>query len=92
MILSELQVGKIDRSLFTEDCNFYFSPETIGDFSSSLGKLGEVKTVKASGEQLRGGMTFRKFEVTFGGGTSVVVTTYTTRDGKLEQFLVEGKT
>ena len=90
-ILSGLQAGKIDRSLFTEDCNFYFSRETMDDFSSSLGKLGEVMTVKQTGEQLRGGMTFRRFQVEFGGGTGVVVTTYTTADGKLEQFLVEGK-
>jgi D-alanyl-D-alanine carboxypeptidase len=90
-ILTELQQGKIDRGLFTADCNFYFSQETIGDFQSSLAPLGEVKTAAQRGEQLRGGMTFRNFNVEFGGGTSVVVTTYTTSDGKLEQFLVEGK-
>jgi len=90
-VLAGLQQGKIDRSLFTADGNFYFSAETIGDFQSSLGTLGEVKTVTQKGEQLRGGMTFRSFTVEFSGGTSVVVTTYTTTDGKLEQFLVEGK-
>lgn len=30
--------------------------------------------------------------VAFGGGVNVLVTTYTTTDGKLEQFLVEGRT
>jgi D-alanyl-D-alanine carboxypeptidase len=90
-ILTGLQQGKIDRSRFTADCNFYFSQETIGDFQNSLAPLGEVKSVAQRGEQLRGGMTFGSFTVEFGRGTSVVVTTYTTTDGKLEQFLVEGR-
>ncbi len=90
-ILSGLQQGKIDRSLFTADCNFYFSRETIGDFKSSLAPLGEVKMVMQHQEALRGGMTARGFEVVFAGGTSVMVSTYTTSDGKLEQFLVEGR-
>ncbi len=91
-VLAGLQQGKIDRSLFTADCNFYFSPETIGDFQTSLSPLGDVRTVTQMSEQLRGGMTFRTFMVAFGGGTNVLVTTYTTTDGKLEQFLVEGRT
>ncbi|WP_213805663.1 serine hydrolase domain-containing protein [Granulicella sp. dw_53] len=90
-VLTGLQQGKIDRGLFTADCNFYFTQETIGDFQSSLAPLGEVKTVTEGGESLRGGMTFRSFVVGFSGGTAVTVTTYTTSDGKLEQFLVEGK-
>jgi D-alanyl-D-alanine carboxypeptidase len=91
-VLAGLQQGKIDRSLFTANCNFYFSKETIGDFQSSLSPLGDVKAVAQTSEQLRGGMTFRAFMVAFGGGANVLVTTYTTMDGKLEQFLVEGRT
>ena len=90
-ILSGLQGSRIDRGLFTDDCNFYFSAETIADFASSLGKLGEVHAVKQVGEELRGGMTFRTFDVTFSDGINVRVTTYTTTAGKLEQFLVEAK-
>ncbi len=58
-ILSGLQQGKIDRSLFTPDCNFYFSKETIGDFQTSLSPLGDVRTVAQTSEQLRGGMSFK---------------------------------
>jgi hypothetical protein len=90
-VLAGLQQGRIDQGLLTADCSFYFSKETIGDFQSSLAPLGEVKIVTLGGEQLRGGMTFRNFTVTFAGGKSVTVTTYTTTDGKYEQFLVEGK-
>jgi CubicO group peptidase (beta-lactamase class C family) len=90
-ILARLQQGSIDRSLFTPDCNFYFSDETIGDFESSLAPLGEVRSVTQQREVLRGGMTARTFDVVFGDGTTVTVSTYMTADGKYEQFLVEAK-
>lgn len=87
-MLAGLQKGKIDTNLLTDDCKFYFSKETIGDFASSLGPLGEIKSVALQAELLRGGMTFRVFRVAFA-SKNVVLTTYTTADGKIEQFLVE---
>jgi hypothetical protein len=87
-MLDGLEQGKLDRSALTDDCSFYFSNETIADFQSSLKSLGSVTEVKQTREALRGGMTFRLFEVSFK-GTKVNVTTYTMPDGKLEQFLVE---
>jgi CubicO group peptidase (beta-lactamase class C family) len=90
-ILNGLQMGKINRDLFTSDCNFYFSQQTIGDFSSSLAKLGDAKSVMLRGRQLRGGMTFRAFDVGFADGKTLVLTTYTTVDGKIEQFLLGAK-
>jgi CubicO group peptidase (beta-lactamase class C family) len=90
-ILRGLQSGSIERSLFTADANFYFSAETLADFSSSLGHLGTVTSVTRTQESLRGGMTERSFEAVFADGESITLSTYTTADGKLEQFLVEGK-
>jgi CubicO group peptidase (beta-lactamase class C family) len=90
-ILNGLVQGKIDRSLFTTDGNFYFSQETLDDFSSSLAPLGTVTAVKLVSDSLRGGMKDRGFTATFSGGITVRVSTYTMPDGKLEQFLVEGK-
>ena len=90
-ILGGLQDGKIDRKLFTSDANFYFSDETVGDFSSSLKPLGVVTSAKKKQEELRGGMVYRSFEVGFAGGRSVTVSTYTMKDGRLEQLLVEGE-
>ena len=90
-IVSGLQDGRIDRALFTPDANFYFSPETMEDFASSLKPLGAVTEVKKQSESLRGGMTFRTFKVGFAGGEGVTVSTYTMKDGKLEQLIVEGK-
>ncbi len=91
-ILAGLIAGKIDRSLFTADCNYYFSAEALGDFSSSLAPLGPIAEVTQRAERLRGGMTFRAFAVKFGAGEkqkTVTLTTYTMPDGKLEQFLIE---
>ncbi|HTW44584.1 MAG TPA: serine hydrolase domain-containing protein [Acidobacteriaceae bacterium] len=84
-----LQQGKIDRSLFTANCNAYFGKTAIGDFESSLAPLGTPATFKQVAQELRGGMTFREFTVTFANSPQQVrVTTYTMPDGKLEQYLV----
>jgi CubicO group peptidase (beta-lactamase class C family) len=91
-ILEGLIRSKIDRSLFTDDCNFYFSAQTLGDFASSLSPLGPITDFAPRGQQLRGGMTFRAYTVKFGTGDAaktVTLTTYTEPDGKLEQFLIE---
>jgi len=87
-VLNGLEDGKLDRSLLTADCAFYFSDETVGDFAASLKPLGPVVEVRQTREALRGGMTFRAFAVSFR-DKKMNVTTYSTPDGKLEQFLVE---
>jgi CubicO group peptidase (beta-lactamase class C family) len=84
-----LQQGKIDRSLFTANCNAYFDKTALGDFESSLAPLGAPSSFEQTGEELRGGMTFRSFAVEFADSpVRVRVTTYTMPDGKLEQYLV----
>ena len=88
-ILSGLQQGQIDRSLFTADANFYFDATALGDFRTSLAPLGAIKTLRQNGSSLRGGMTYRGFDVEFADGTKVTLSTYTTADGKIEQFLVD---
>jgi D-alanyl-D-alanine carboxypeptidase len=87
-ILAGLRQGKIDRALFTADCNFYFDQTSLDDHAKSLGPLGAIQTMTQTSTSLRGGMTFRSFDVTFANGTKVRLTTYTTSDGKLEQFLI----
>jgi hypothetical protein len=87
-IITGLQHGTIDRSLFTADGNFYFDATAIADFKNSLGPLGEVTSVTQTSASLRGGMTFRAFDIVFTNGTTLELTTYTTSDGKLEQFLM----
>jgi D-alanyl-D-alanine carboxypeptidase len=87
-ILTDLQAGKIDRTLFTVNANSYFSETALQDCKASLSPLGKLKSVAAESESLRGGMTFRSYRVQFAKKT-LLVTIYLLPDGKYEQFLVE---
>jgi D-alanyl-D-alanine carboxypeptidase len=88
-IFAGLQQGKIDRALFTDNCNAYFDHEALADFESSLKPLGQPSVFTQTTEELRGGMTFRVFRVEFPKNAQHLrVTTYTMPDGKLEQYLV----
>lgn len=88
-LFENFQQGKIDRNLFTPWCNAYFSQQALEDFRSSLAPLGKPERVQQTTEEMRGGMTFRAFRVTFPSSSKQVnITTYTEPDGKLEQFLV----
>ena len=86
-ILAGLQAGTIDRSLFTQNANDYFSESTLADFKSSLGSLGSCGTISQSTTNSRGGMTYRVFDVKCG-STNINVATYTMANGKLEQLLI----
>ncbi|AFL90289.1 penicillin-binding protein, beta-lactamase class C [Terriglobus roseus DSM 18391] len=88
-ILTSLQTGKIDRSLFTPDANFYFSNGTLSDFATSLAPLGPIVTIAQTSEALRGGMTYRTYDVKFATRT-LSLNSYTQKDGRIEQFLVNG--
>lgn len=90
-ILTGLQQGKIDRSLFTADGNAYFDRDALADFQSSLAPLGAITSVTRTRTSLRGGMTFGLYRVSFSTGTTVLVTIYLEPDGKIEQLLVVGK-
>jgi len=83
-----LQQGRIDRSLLAPNLSDYFTPEALADFQSSLAPLGEPLTFKQTHTELRGGMTFRAFDIVYP-GKHLTLTTYTYPDGKLEQYLIE---
>ena len=82
-----LQQGRIDRTLLAPNLSDYFTPEALADFQSSLAPLGEPLSFHQAGEQLRGGMTFRAFQIVYP-GKRLRLTTYTYPDGKLEQYLI----
>jgi D-alanyl-D-alanine carboxypeptidase len=86
-IFTGLQKGQLDRTLFTDNCNAYFTPEAIGDFAASLAPLGAPSSLTQTRAEERGGMTFRVFTAQFP-GRKLTVTTYEMPDGKLEQYLV----
>ncbi|HEY5219572.1 MAG TPA: serine hydrolase domain-containing protein [Gemmatimonadaceae bacterium] len=88
-VLTGLQHGQIDRSLFTANCNFYFDATAIADYRTSLAPFGTIASIKETSKFDRGGMTYRGFAVEFATGKRVNLSTFTVPDGKIEQFLVE---
>jgi D-alanyl-D-alanine carboxypeptidase len=86
-IYRDLQKGRIDRSLLAPNLNDYFDAQTVADYRDSLAPLGEPLTFRQAYEHLRGGMTFRSFQIVYP-TRRLTVTTYTYPDGKLEQYLV----
>jgi D-alanyl-D-alanine carboxypeptidase len=86
-IFHALQQGKIDRALLAPNLSDYFTPEALADFEQSLAPLGEPLSFTQAGERLRGGMTFRAFQIVYP-GKKLTLTTYTYPDGKMEQFLI----
>jgi D-alanyl-D-alanine carboxypeptidase len=89
-IIVGLQKGTLDRSLFTSNANAYFSTQAIADFKTSLLACGPSPEMTKSRQSLRGGMTFRAFQIKC--GTKVLaLSTFTMPDGKLEQFQIAGQ-
>jgi CubicO group peptidase (beta-lactamase class C family) len=82
-----LQQGRIDRSQLAPNLSDYFTAEALTDFRESLAHLGEPLTFRQTSNDLRGGMTFRGFEIVYP-GKRLRLTTYTYPNGKLEQYLI----
>jgi len=87
-VLEELAHGKIDRSLFTQNANEYFTETALRDIQTSLAPLGSLKVLSRQSEQLRGGMTHLSYRARFEHDT-VALNIYLMPDGKFEQFMVE---
>jgi D-alanyl-D-alanine carboxypeptidase len=86
-IFEGLQHGKIDRSLFTDNANAYFSEQALADFASGLGPLGAPQSFTQTNQSLRGGMIGRSYSIRFPQRT-IRAWTYEMPDGKLEQFQI----
>ncbi len=82
-----LQQGKIDRSLFTDNANSYFTDQALKDYASSLGPLGAPEAFSQTRSSGRGGMTERIYEVKYP-KKSLVIIIYEMPDGKIEQYLI----
>ena len=86
-IFADLQQGKIDRSLFTDNANAYFSDRALQDFAAGLGPLGTPVSFAQASQGLRGGMTLRVYIVRFPQKV-LRAWTYEMPDGKLEQYQI----
>ena len=68
-----LQQGKIDRALFTDNANAYFTDQALKDYASSLGPLGAPEAFTSARTVLRGGMTGRIYGVKYPQKNLVIV-------------------
>jgi CubicO group peptidase (beta-lactamase class C family) len=87
-IFDGLREGKINRDLLTPNADAYFTRQVLDDASASLTALGPPESLKQTSVELRGGMTYRHFEIKFK-GKSLHLSTLTEPDGKLEQYLIQ---
>jgi CubicO group peptidase (beta-lactamase class C family) len=88
-VFRDLQQGSIDRSLLTSDADSYFTPQVLADAASSLKPLGTPASFEQTSFGLRGGMTYRNFRIGFASGKSLHLSTFSTPDGKLTQYLIQ---
>jgi len=89
-IFEGLQHGTIDRSLFTDNANFYFNGQALKDFATSLGPLGTPEGFIQVRQALRGGMKLRVYTIKFP-KTELRAWTYEMPDGKLEQYQIAAR-
>ncbi len=85
-----LRNGTLDRSLLTANAAYYFTPQVLADYKSSLAPLGEPTAFDLAGQKrLRGGFVQRRYTVTYP-KRKLSIGTFAEPDGKerYEQFLV----
>ena len=88
--LTGITTGRFNPALFTENGRYYFSPQTLGDYRTSLRALGPVTKITATRPpRLRGGFVNRVFQLQYGKRT-LVLSTYAEpgAHGRWEQFMV----
>jgi hypothetical protein len=89
-VYDQLRAGRLNRALLTQNANFYFTPQAITDYGSSLGPLGEPTSFEPEGNPVpRGGFVIQSYVVKYPGRTLNLSTFYEPgANGRIEQFLV----
>jgi D-alanyl-D-alanine carboxypeptidase len=89
-VFDQLRGGTLDRSLLTQNANFYFTSQAIADFHSSLAPLGQPQSFEPSGNPvLRGGFVIQGYTIKYPGRSLDLSTFYEPgANGRIEQFLI----
>jgi D-alanyl-D-alanine carboxypeptidase len=90
-VYSMLANGHPDRSHFTGNLNFYFSPEVVADYRSSLAPLGAPTSITINrSPRLRGGFVNRNYTIHYSSGKDLSLVTYAEPgvSGRWEQFMI----
>lgn len=92
-VYDQLRAGRLDRSLLTDNANYYFTPQALADYRTSLAPLGEPLAFEPSGEpRLRGGFVIQSYAIKYPQRTLNLSTFYEPGpNGRIEQFLVKGE-
>ncbi len=88
-ILIDMATGKIDRSLFTDNANAFFTDEALKDYQATIAPLGDLQDVRPLGASGRGGMMARGYSARFA-KKGLRISVFEMPDGKIEQYLITG--
>ena len=89
-MFDSLRHGTLDRSLLTANAAYYFTPQAVADYKSSLSAMGEPTGFEpTSSKQLRGGFVQRAYVASYPNQKFVSISTFAEPDGKqrYEQFI-----
>lgn len=89
-VFDQLRGGTVDRTRLTDNANYYFTPQRIADFASSLGPMGLPLAIEPNGPPaLRGGFVIQGYTVKYANRTLNLSTFREPGDnGRIEQFLI----
>src|SRR5450631_144866 len=86
-IFTDLRHGRIDRTLFSDNGNDYYTPVAVRDTTRSLSRMGALKSFELARVGTRGGMQTRVYDVHLT-GKSFTLVVRAWPDGKIEQFML----
>lgn len=87
LMLKSFEEGKVDRSLFGDEFNWYLTDEKLRAASLRLKPYGEPAKVDVLSVSERGGMEVSRVRFTFAQGV-LIGQMYRSPDGKVQQFFV----
>ncbi|WP_419814363.1 serine hydrolase domain-containing protein [Glacieibacterium sp.] len=87
-VLDQIRAGKLDRSRFTANGNYYFTATAIGDYRASLVKLAEPLSFTLDKSSIRGGFTAEYYTITYPTAKLKLVLRAEPDGGKIEQFML----
>jgi CubicO group peptidase (beta-lactamase class C family) len=88
-VFEGLRQGRIDRTQFTANGNYYFTPQAIADYKASLAPLGEPKSFTRDRSSLRGGFTAEVYTLDYGTKKlTLVLRAEPGPNGRIEQFTI----
>jgi D-alanyl-D-alanine carboxypeptidase len=86
-VLAALRQGKMDRALFSDNWNEYYTAAAVAQTAQGLAQLGELKSIELRRAGTRGGMDERMYDVKLT-KKSLDLVIRQWPDGKIEQFML----